>query len=43
MMMGTVTLIQFHIPQIDFFAGEEQLLSVAYSFMLELPLLPSDT
>jgi len=41
MMMGTVISIQFHIPQIDFFVGQEQLLSVAHSFMLELPPLPS--
>lgn len=41
MRTDTVILIQFYIPQIDFSAGEEQLLSVMYSFMLELPLLPS--
>lgn len=41
MMTGTVISIHFHVLQKDFFAGEEQLLSVVDSFMLELSLLLS--
>lgn len=41
MMTGTVISIHFHVLQKDFFAGEEQLLSIVDSFMLELSLLLS--